>query len=31
MVQQVVETMIAEGNIRLDRAKEIVTQLKAGQ
>jgi hydroxymethylglutaryl-CoA reductase len=31
MVQQVVETMIAEGNIRLDRAKEIVTQLKAEQ
>jgi hydroxymethylglutaryl-CoA reductase len=31
MVQQVVDTMIAEGNIRLERAKEIVAQLQAAQ
>jgi hydroxymethylglutaryl-CoA reductase len=29
MVQRVVDTMISEGNIRLERAKEIVAQLKA--
>lgn len=31
MVQKVVEMMIAERNIRLERAKEIVAQLRGGQ
>jgi hydroxymethylglutaryl-CoA reductase len=31
MVARVVETMLAEGNIRLERAKEIVAQLRSGQ
>ena len=31
MVARVVETMIAEGNIRLERAKEIVALLRASE
>jgi len=31
MVARVVETMLSEGNIRLERAKEIVAQLRGAQ